>query len=119
MEEIASRTTDGGTTLVLKRRKSDRFAGSKYEYFVTERGSNSRVGQYEGSKVDGMNQLRATKRQYESAANSNRGSGGGMGGGMGLDLFGGGGGGSPTLPGFGMQDDDEDEDDEMSQFPWF
>lgn len=116
-ERVASRTTENGTTLVLKRRKSNRFNRSKYEYYVTEKGSNSRVGQYEGSQVDGMNQLKATKRQYESAESGKSRS---TGGGPSLPGFGGGGGGGgPMLPGFGMgsTDEGEEEDDEF-RFPW-
>jgi len=114
MESVASRTADDGTTLVLKRRKSDKFNGP-YEYYVTEKGSNSRMDQLEPTKRDGMEQLRETKRLYDKSGNS--GSAGGMGINLGLGDGFGTGGGMPQLPDFGMQDE-EDEDDGFN-FPGF
>lgn len=118
-ERIASRTTDTGETLVLKRRKSDRF-GSEYEYFVTEAGSNSRIDRYEPTRQKGMEQLREAVGNYERAAKSKTQRGGGLtfgfgGGGGGqpqMPDFSGGAGGMPMLPGFGMDQSDDDDDDD-------
>jgi len=115
MEQVASRITDSGTTLVLKRRQSNRFNGP-YEYYVTEQGSSNRIDQLEPTKKDGMEQLRESVRAYESdSSRDDLGFGGGM---LGLDDGIGGGfgmaGSGPTLPEFGMEEEDGTED----QFPF-
>jgi len=122
-ERIASRTTDTGETLVLKRRKSSRF-GNEYEYFVTEAGSNSRIDRFEPTRKKGMDQLREAVGNYERAAKSKskqRGGGfnfgfGGGGGTPQMPDFSGGAGGMPMLPGFGMEQKDNDDNDDERGF---
>jgi hypothetical protein len=125
-ERVASRTTEYGTTLVLKRRPvqnrpkdSDIFNG-KYEYYVTEEGSNRPTDRFEPTKKDGMKQLRQAVKDYEAAAESNRGGGFGAFGGGGLSLGGGSANGQPMMPAFGMgyEEGDDDDDDRGSAFPW-
>lgn len=114
IERVASRTTKNGQTLVLKRRKSDRFEGAPYEYFVTEAGSQKRTDRFERTKKEGMRQLHEAVKDYE-ALDDREGSNGGLGGLFGgssdgggpqLPDFGMGGGGEPQVPDLGPGDDD-------------
>lgn len=118
-EVIANRTTDNGQTLLLKRRpvrdkrKGGEFQG-KYEYYVTEAGSNQPTGRFEPTRQDGEKQIRQTVKDYEAAAEAD--SGYKMGGGMpGL------GGSNPGIPGLmgGMNKDDDDDEDTGFNFPGF
>ena len=125
-ETVASRTTEYGTTLVLKRRPTSKFDG-QYEYYVTEQGSNSAIDRLEPTKKDGMRQLRESVESYELATEKEES------GGMSLGLGGSGGGGffgmeesngaslpdfgmggeddsQPYIPGFGMEESDDEND---------